>query len=197
MHIDPASRRRHLVAHDLITRTNRFVTITGIDIFARFNPGFFASAGPVAGDEWAIEGDFEFIGRAGPYDLLPLRVATLERIFPGDQRAASQPIRFVRGNEPPMWLAVAENDTVVEPGNTDRFARALQNAGDSVVVTRYRHLTHAALVGVLGAPLRRAASVLDDLSAFVERAGGASNAGVASSDAKPRAATVASPVSAQ
>ncbi|MBR7998731.1 alpha/beta hydrolase [Burkholderia vietnamiensis] len=137
------------------------------------------------------------IGLAGPYDFLPLRDATLERIFPGDQRAASQPIRFVRGNEPPMWLAVAENDTVVEPGNTDRFARALQNAGDSVVVTRYRHLSHAALVGVLGAPLRRAASVLDDLSAFVERAGGASNAGVASSDTKQRAATVASPVSAQ
>lgn len=109
------------------------------------------------------------IGLAGAYDFLPLRDATLERIFPQDARAASQPIRFIQGAEPPMWLAIAENDKVVEPGNTYRFARALQNAGDRVAVMRYDNVSHATIVGVLGAPLRGRAPVLDDLSAFVRR----------------------------
>ncbi|MBI0329312.1 alpha/beta hydrolase [Burkholderia plantarii] len=108
------------------------------------------------------------VGLAGPYDFLPLHDATLERIFPEDVRAASQPIRFVNGGEAPMWLAVGEQDTVVEPGNTERFARALRDAGDEVSVRRYRSLSHAALVGVLAAPLRPLAPVLDDLAAFVD-----------------------------
>ena len=120
------------------------------------------------------------IGLAGAYDFLPLRDATLEKIFPQEARAASQPIRFIQGTEPPMWLAVAENDTVVEPGNTYRFAHALQDMGDTVVVTRYRNVSHASIVGVLGAPLRGVASVLDDLSAFADRVAKASNAGTAS-----------------
>ncbi len=68
-----------------------------------------------------------------------------------------------------MWLAVAEQDTVVEPGNTERFARALRDAGDQVSVMRYRRLSHATLVGVLALPLRPLAPVLDDLAAFVDR----------------------------
>ncbi|KWA22190.1 alpha/beta hydrolase [Burkholderia territorii] len=123
------------------------------------------------------------IGLAGAYDFLPLRDATLERIFPQDARAASQPIRFIQGTEPPMWLAIAENDTVVEPGNTWRFARALQNAGDRVAVVRYDKVSHATIVGVLGAPLRGRASVLDDLSAFVTRTAHAATAGPTSGKA--------------
>ena len=41
------------------------------------------------------------IGLAGPYDFLPLHDATLEEIFPPALRAASQPINFVAGDEPP------------------------------------------------------------------------------------------------
>ncbi|KWA33487.1 carboxylesterase [Burkholderia multivorans] len=120
------------------------------------------------------------IGLAGAYDFLPLHDAMLERVFPPEVRAASQPIRYIEGAEPPMWLAVAENDMVVEPGNTYRFARALQNAGDAVAVMRYANLGHATIVGVLGAPLRGRAPVLDDLSAFVRRVAQASHAGAAS-----------------
>lgn len=69
---------------------------------------------------------------------------------------------------------------VVEPGNTYRFARALQNAGDAVAVMRYDNLSHATIVGVLGAPLRVRAPVLDDLSAFVHRVAQALHAGAAS-----------------
>ena len=64
------------------------------------------------------------IGLAGAYDFLPLRDPTLERIFPKEARAASQPIRFIQGTEPPMWLAVAENDTVVGRQHDPLRARA-------------------------------------------------------------------------
>ena len=60
----------------------------------------------------------------GAYDFLPLRDPTLERIFPKEARAASQPIRFIQGTEPPMWLAVAENDTVVGRQHDPLRARA-------------------------------------------------------------------------
>ncbi|MCM2495925.1 alpha/beta hydrolase [Burkholderia glumae] len=123
------------------------------------------------------------VGLAGPYDFLPLRDATLEQVFPAQARAASQPIRFVKGGEAPMWLAVAEQDTVVEPGNTERFARALRDAGDQVSVMRYRRLSHATLVGVLALPLRPLAPVLDDLAAFVDRIAAVPG------QAAPRAAT--------
>lgn len=96
-----------------------------------------------------------------------------------------------------MWLAVAENDTVVEPGNTTRFARALQDRGDTVVVMRYRNVSHASIVGVLGAPLRGVASVLDDLSAFVDRIANASNAGTTSGQPTSSAAVARASVSAQ
>lgn len=137
------------------------------------------------------------IGLAGAYDFLPLRDPTLERIFPQEARAASQPIRFIQGTEPPVWLAIAENDTVVEPGNTYRFARALQQTGDTVVVMRYGNVSHAMIVGVLGAPLRSVAPVLDDLSTFVDRIANASNAGDAGAQATASAAAACATVSAR
>ncbi|AOI60041.1 alpha/beta hydrolase [Burkholderia diffusa] len=137
------------------------------------------------------------IGLAGAYDFLPLRDATLDRIFPQDARAASQPIRFIQGTEPPMWLAIAENDTVVDAGNTRRFARALQNAGGKVAVVRYDNVSHATIAGVLGAPLRGRAPVLDDLSAFVTRTAQTTPAGPTSGKATASGTAAHSAVSAQ
>jgi len=68
------------------------------------------------------------IGLAGPYDFLPLRNETRKRIFPASYRAASQPINFARGDEPPILLAV----------------------GDFVAVKRYPCIGHALLAGALG-----------------------------------------------
>lgn len=109
------------------------------------------------------------IGLAGPYDFLPLHDATLEEIFPRGLRAASQPINFVKGDEPPMFLAAGRRDTTVDPGNTDRFAARLRAAGDAdVEVKHYPRVGHALLVGAFAAPLRGFAPVLDDASAFID-----------------------------
>ncbi len=108
------------------------------------------------------------IGLAGPYDFLPLKDATLEEIFPPALRAASQPINFVEGDEPPMFLAAGKRDTTVDPGNTDRFAARLRAAGDTVEVKHYPRIGHALLVGAFAGPLRGFAPVLDDTSAFID-----------------------------
>lgn len=109
------------------------------------------------------------IGLAGPYDFLPLHDATLEAIFPPALRAASQPIDFVAGDEPPIFLAAGERDTTVDPGNTDRLAAKLRASGDKdVAVKHYPRIGHALLVGAIAGPLRGFAPVLDDISAFID-----------------------------
>lgn len=108
------------------------------------------------------------IGLAGPYDFLPLKDATLEEIFPPALRAASQPINFVNGDEPPAFLAAGQRDTTVDPGNTDRLAAKLRAAGDTVEVKHYPRIGHALLVGAIAGPLRGFAPVLDDASAFID-----------------------------
>jgi acetyl esterase/lipase len=109
------------------------------------------------------------IGLAGPYDFLPLHDATLEQIFPPASRAASQPINFVDGNEPPIFVAAGQRDTTVDPGNTDRLAAKLRASGDqNVEVRHYPRVGHALLVGAFARPLRGFAPVLDDVSVFID-----------------------------
>jgi acetyl esterase/lipase len=110
------------------------------------------------------------IGLAGPYDFLPLNDATLEEIFPPALRAASQPINFVAGDEPPIFLAAGQRDTTVDPGNTDRLAAKLRALGDAdVEVKHYPRVGHALLVGAFAGPLRGFAPVLDDASGFIHK----------------------------
>ncbi|VVD76268.1 carboxylesterase [Pandoraea pneumonica] len=106
------------------------------------------------------------IGLAGPYDFLPLQSDVLRRIFPQAVRDESQPIRFVSGHEPPMWLGVGTRDTLVDPGNTFRFADRIRDMGGNVQVRRYG-VGHLLLLGALGLPLRKFTTVLDDIAAFV------------------------------
>lgn len=108
------------------------------------------------------------IGLAGPYDFLPLTDPVLKEVFPSSLRAASQPINFVSGDEPPMFLAAGKRDTTVDPGNTDRLAAKLRAAGDSVEVKNYPLVGHALLVAALAAPLRVVAPVLADSARFID-----------------------------
>ncbi|MBN3853315.1 alpha/beta hydrolase [Paraburkholderia sp. Ac-20340] len=115
------------------------------------------------------------IGLAGPYDFLPLTDPTLMRVFPLTVRAASQPISFIEGGEPPVFLAAGLRDTSVDPANTARMARKLREQGDLVEVHEYATLSHEMTIGMLAAPLRALAPVipiapiLDDITAFIHR----------------------------
>jgi acetyl esterase/lipase len=108
------------------------------------------------------------IGLAGPYDFLPIKDRTLLDVFPASTRTESQPINFVTGHEPPMFLAAGTDDTVVDPGNADRLAAMLRKHGDSVEVKHYNGFGHIRIVSALALPLRGRSTVLADVSAFID-----------------------------
>lgn len=108
------------------------------------------------------------IGLAGPYDFLPLTDPVLLDVFPASTRAQSQPINFVTANELPMFLAAGTDDHTVDPGNTDRLARALQAYGNRVEVKRYEGYSHVRIVAALAAPLRGSSTVLTDVAGFID-----------------------------
>lgn len=108
------------------------------------------------------------IGLAGPYDFLPIKDRKLLDVFPASTRPDSQPINFVTGHEPPMFLAAGTADTMVDPGNTDRLAAMLRKHGDSVEVKHYDGFGHIRIVSALALPLRGHSTVLADVSAFID-----------------------------
>jgi len=126
------------------------------------NPRYLASQSMSKADLRGV------IGLAGPYDFLPIVDRTLLDVFPVATRAESQPINYVTGHEPPMFLAAGTDDTVVDPGNTDRLAAMLRKHGDSVEVRHYDGFSHIRIVSALALPLRGRSTVLADVAAFID-----------------------------
>ncbi len=118
------------------------------------------------------------IGLAGPYDFLPLTGASLRTIFSSaDDLAETQPINHVDGDEAPMLLLIGDDDRVVDPDNSRRLARAMQDAGGAAEVLTFEGIGHAMLVGSLARPLRWRAGTLDAIASFV--------AGIEATDRNP------------
>lgn len=112
-----------------------------------------------------------FIGIAGPYDFLPLATERLQRVFPEETRALSQPIDFVSANAPRALLVTGDEDTTVRPGNTRRLAERLRAAGAAVREVSYPGEGHVTIVTRMAAPLRGRGALLDEIERFVRSAG--------------------------
>jgi acetyl esterase/lipase len=109
------------------------------------------------------------IGLAGPYDFLPLKSDRLKTIFgPEDQRAKSQPINFVSGNNPPMLLMVGTKDGTVWPRNTYNLAAKIKAAGGPVEVVEFAGYGHVDMAAKLAKPLRDK-RMLDTITAFIKQ----------------------------
>lgn len=113
-----------------------------------------------------------FVGLAGPYDFLPPApdaLRTRAALGPEENWAATQPINFVEGDEPPALLLTGLADTTVDPGNSRRFAERITELGGSAELVTYEGLDHIAIVGALarvGRVLER--NVLDQIVGFLE-----------------------------
>ncbi|WP_423822484.1 alpha/beta hydrolase [Salinisphaera sp. SPP-AMP-43] len=113
------------------------------------DPAYLAAAGLSRNDLAGL------IGLAGPYDFLPIRSPTLQRIFaPKAEWPRTQPIRFVDGSEPPMLLLHGAADATVEPKNTTNMAAEVEAKGGSVKVKIYPDVNHVMLLAPLAATLR-------------------------------------------
>lgn len=90
------------------------------------------------------------IGISGPYDFLPITAPDLRDIFsPPEKFAQSQPIFYVDGRNPPLFLVHGENDEDVRVKNTRNLAEAVKKAGGAVETLIYNKLSHGCAVAVL------------------------------------------------
>jgi acetyl esterase/lipase len=118
----------------------------------------------VGGDRSWVKG---FIGLAGPYDFLPLKSATLKRIFgPESRYAASQPINFVDGDEPPALLLHGLADTTVWPLNSEHLAARIHERGGRVEEHYYEGMSHGGILAALSVYFRNRRTVLQDIERF-------------------------------
>ena len=110
-----------------------------------------------------------WIGLAGPYDFLPIENPTTKPVFHfPDTPAQSQPVRHVSAGSPPALLIAARSDKLVDAQrNTGQLAYRLRAERVEVKEIYYDKVSHATLVGSLGAPLRWMAPTLNDVTAFI------------------------------
>lgn len=122
--------------------------------------------------KYALTPDFiqGMIGLAGPYDFLPLKSDTLKTIFgPENQRWQSQPINFVRGDNPPMLLLVGERDLTVWPRNSYRLADKIAEQGGEVALIKFPDYGHVSMVAKLAKPLRGDGALLQPILSFIDK----------------------------
>ncbi len=110
------------------------------------------------------------IGLAGPYDFLPLKSDTLKTIFgPEEQRWQSQPINYVKGDNPPMLLMVGERDLTVWPRNSYHLADKIAQQGGEVELLKFPDYGHVSMVAKLAKPLRGDGALLKPILAFIDK----------------------------
>jgi acetyl esterase/lipase len=108
-------------------------------------------------------------GLAGPYDFLPMEKGgfadkAMGRVRPAEK---TQPISYVRGDAPPLWLATGDEDETVRPRNSQNLAAAIEKAGGPVSLRIYSGMGHAGIVMALAAPFRSKGPVLDEATDFL------------------------------
>nr|WP_284399548.1 alpha/beta hydrolase [Dyella lipolytica] len=112
-----------------------------------------------------------FIGLAGCYDFMPIDPSDKDMLgmFGRDEasQARAQPVRFVRGEEPPMLLLQGTTDHEVDPSNAISLAHALQAHHEPVTLKLYPGVGHIALVFALSRPLHGDAPTLADTLPFI------------------------------
>ncbi|MHB8473846.1 MAG: alpha/beta hydrolase [Gammaproteobacteria bacterium] len=110
-----------------------------------------------------------WIGLAGPYDFLPIINPDAQPVFNHpNYPAGTQPIAYVSGKSPRVFLGAPIKDSVVNPErNTQQLANKLRAAGVSVTLKRYDNVNHITLIGTFARPLRALAPVLEDVVGFV------------------------------
>jgi len=126
------------------------------------NPRYLAQAG-MSTDE--LRG---FIGLAGPYDFLPLKVPRLIKIFgAADGLPETQPVNFVSPKAPPALLLHGAKDKTVRPQNTERLAARLQEAGRPVETKIYPAYRHIMILFALASLFQDGDPVMDDIVHFI------------------------------
>ena len=118
-------------------------------------------------DRAAVKG---LIGLAGPYDFLPLDVASTQNAFGHvADFPSTQPVSHAGAGDPPALLVAGADDTLVRPRQTAALAQRLKAAGVSAETRLYPGVGHIGVMTALARPLRGKAPVLQDAADFATR----------------------------
>lgn len=110
------------------------------------------------------------IGLAGPYDFLPLKSDRLKVMFGSEaEQWKSQPINFVDGKNPPLFLAVGMKDGTVWPRNTYNLAKKIKEKNGLVEVHEFASYGHVDMVAKLAKPLRGNGELLKSVITFIDQ----------------------------
>ena len=104
---------------------------------------------------------------AGPYDFYLFDSETTKQSF-GDypQPEMTQPVNFVRGDAPPLWLSSGDQDTQVRPRNSKVLRDLISESGGKAEYVEYEDVDHIEIMMAIAKPFRYKAPVLDDMIAF-------------------------------
>ena len=109
------------------------------------------------------------IGLAGPYDFLPLKSDRLKIIFgPEAEQWKSQPINFVDGKNPSLFLALGMKDGTVWPRNSFNLAKKIKEKNGLVEVHEFANYGHVDMVSKLAKPLRGNGQLLKSIITFID-----------------------------
>jgi acetyl esterase/lipase len=118
-------------------------------------------------DRSAVKG---LVGLAGPYDFLPLDVASTRNAFGQvSDLPSTQPVSHASAGDPPALLVAGADDTLVRPRQTVRLAELLRASGVAAETRLYPKVGHIGVMTALSRPLRGKAPVLEDVTAFATR----------------------------
>lgn len=135
-----------------------------IAVMMAINPEYLAQASLKSIDFAGV------IGLAGPYDFLPLKSDRLKIIFgPEAEQWKSQPINFVDGKNPPIFLAVGMKDGTVWPRNTYNLAKKIKEKTGLVEVHEFASYGHVDMVAKLAKPLRGNGELLKSVINFIDQ----------------------------
>jgi len=110
------------------------------------------------------------VGLAGLYNFMPITAPDLRALFaPVDRFPYTQPIFFVDGNNPPLFLAHGEDDAIVPVSNTKTLAQSVTKAGGPVETLIYPKMSHDLIISSFASMLRGRADVLDQVEDFIKR----------------------------
>ena len=133
-------------------------------VMMSINPEYLAEASLKPNDFAGV------IGLAGPYDFLPLKSDRLKIIFgPEAGQWKSQPINFVDGKNPPLFLAIGMKDGTVWPRNTYNLAKKIKQKNGLVEVHEFASYGHVDMVSKLAKPLRGNAELLKSVINFIDQ----------------------------
>ena len=132
-------------------------------VMMAINPEYLAEASLKPNDFAGV------IGLAGPYDFLPLKSDRLKIIFgPEAEQWKSQPINFVDGKNPSLFLAVGMKDNTVWPRNTFNLAKKIKEKNGLVEVHEFASYGHVDMVSTLAKPLRGNGELLKSVTTFID-----------------------------